>query len=181
MRANLPTNQRVDQVTYPMMAGLKSIMSNVRRGPSILGRLALPQGIRSACWLAAGFASIWIVLVPFAALDMGTYSINDRAVSGPYFLTHVYPFIVPFLGILGTMAYGYWTEQLWARPLPFVLACAVAAFIISQLVFYGANVAESVSVVAWCGVITFAAWWYCYRKRSVVAYYTRLGQARRPS
>jgi hypothetical protein len=77
----------------------------------------MPWLMRVGTVLSAVLVVIWLGVVPLAAFDVGHYFINGRTVTGPYFLAHAHPVLFPFLAVGAVLAYGYWTEQLWARPL----------------------------------------------------------------
>jgi hypothetical protein len=88
--------------------------TSIRKGPVSLGFEGMPLLMRVGIIGSTLFVGVWLLFVPFAALNLGTYTINDREVTGRYFLLHAYPFLLPFCGLMAAIAYGYWTERLWA-------------------------------------------------------------------
>jgi hypothetical protein len=67
-------------------------------------------------------------------------------------------------------------EQRWARSLPFALTLTVAAYLVIQ----GAVLSDPVPPrddAPWTVALILLAAWYCFFKRSVADYYTRLAAA----
>ncbi len=154
-----------------------TLVSSIRRGPTILGWSAMPLLMRAGIVLSTLFAGVWLLFVPFAALDLGTYSIDEQQVTGQYFLVHAYPILAPFIVLLLALAYGYWTERLWARPLPLIFWFAVDLVLLYQVVAGFVGTGEAVTYALWAVVYLGAAWWYCYQKAAVVRYYKALEEA----
>ena len=93
------------------------MLQAIARGPRILGWSRLPILMRAGMVLSALFAGIWIIFIPLAFLNIGTYRVSGRAVTGHYFLIHVYPLLLPMIALLVAIAYGFWMERRWARSL----------------------------------------------------------------
>ncbi len=154
-----------------------NFVTSIRRGPTVLGWAAIPLLMRAGIVLSTLVAGAWLLFVPFAALDLGTYSIDDQQVTGQYFLVHVYPILAPFIVLLLAIAYGYWTERRWARPLPLMFWFAVDLVLLYQVVAGFVTIGEAVTYAVWAVVYLVAAWWYCYQKEAVVRYYQALEDA----
>ena len=142
-------------------------LSAMRAGPRTLGWRAMPWFIRQATRFSALFVGVWLLLIPFAALNLGTYSINGVPVTGPHMLMHGYPEIAPVVAVMAAMAYGGWTERLWARWLPFVFAVAVSCYLGVQPDSLGEYIPWAIAYLVFAG-------WYSFFKRSVAEYYSQL-------
>lgn len=166
-------------MSLPELPGLQigRTLRRIRRGPERLGWRAMPWLMRAGIPASAFMAAIWLLFLPLAALDVGSYSIDDRVVSGPYFLTHAYPVLLPFIGLLLALAYGYWTERLWARKLPIVFWLLVDAILVWQILSGEVVGAEAIEFVVWALLYVAFAVWYCYFKASVATYYRALERA----
>jgi hypothetical protein len=147
---------------------------SIRKGPVSLGFEGMPLLMRVGIIGSTLFVGVWLLFVPFAALNLGTYTINDREVTGRYFLVHAYPFLLPFCGLMAAIAYGYWTERLWARPLAVWFWFAVDLLLLYLVVAGLVSSTDAVMYAFWAVAYVGAAWWYCYRKESVVRYYKAL-------
>ena len=154
-----------------------TVLESIRRGPTLLGWSAIPLLMRGGAILSVLFAGVWLLFVPFAAFNLGSYSINDQQVTGQYFLLHAYPILAPFVAILLAIAYGYWTERLWARPLPLIFWFAVDLVLLYEVVAGLVSTVEAGTYAMWAVLYLLAAWWYCYRKGTVVQYYQALTRA----
>ena len=155
-----------------------NIWTSIRKGPVSLGFERMPLLMRLGIMGSTLFAGVWLLFIPFAALNIGTYTINDRAVTGRYFLEHAYTILLPFFVLMVAIAYGYWTERLWARPLAVWFWFAVDLVLLYLVVAGSVTTTESVMYAFWAVVYVGAAWWYCYRKESVVRYYKALENAK---
>lgn len=154
-----------------------ALFGRVRRGPERLGWRAMPWLMRAGTVGSVLFAGVWVSFVPLAALNVGTYTINDRVVSGPYFLGHAGPILLPFIVLLLAIAYGYWTERLWARPLPILFWFAIDLVLLWEIVTGDATGDDAVAFVVWGVLYIAAALWYCFFKESVARYYRALERA----
>ena len=146
-----------------------------------LGWSAIPNLMRVGALLSSFMAAMFLLFVPLSAFDIGSYSINERVVTGPYFLTHVYPIIAPHLGLLVAIAYGIWTERTWVRPLAMVFWVAVDLILVYAVLVGLVPEAETVVYALWAVVYIAVVWWYFYRKATVIAYYRALASASRSS
>jgi len=146
---------------------MADLISAVRAGPRGLGWRAMPWFIRQATRFSALFVAVWVLFIPFAALNIGTYSIDGAPVSGRQFLVRGYLWLTPLLVVFCAMAYGGWTERLWARWVPFVFAVVVCAYLAVQEAFLW-------DYAPWAVLYLLLAGWYSFFKRSVAAYYARL-------
>jgi len=149
----------------------------LRRGPARVGWRAMPALMRAGTVLSALFVAIWLGFIPLAAFDVGDYSLNGRTVTGPYFLAHAYPVLLPFLALCAALAYGYWTERLWARPLPVIFWLAVDGVLFWEILAHEVVGGEATEFVVWAILYVVVALWYCFYKPSVAAYYRALERA----
>jgi hypothetical protein len=156
---------------------IRAVWSRLLDGPSRLGWSAMPWTMRIGAWTSAIIDSGGLLVIPFAALNIGTYSIDNQRVSGPHFLIHGYLEWVPFLALSIAIAYGYRTERMWARTLPIFFWLAVDGDLAWQ-VFVGDIASSDVIEIGFSAVLYVAiALWYCWFKRSVELYYRALGEA----
>lgn len=119
--------------------------------------------------------TVMAVTLPFSS----SYSIEGHPATRAEFLHASWPLFVvfpPLLLLFGTIAYALWRERPWSRRL--------------MLAFWGVNVVAGVGMAlstfaqetgAWAPVYLYlfllvVAWWYLYRKPSVVAYYRLLNE-----
>jgi hypothetical protein len=163
--------------TAVLSSTFQEFVHGVRRGPERLGWRAVPWFMRKAGVASALFVAIGLLVAGLAALNIGTFTIDDRTVSGPEFLTRVYPGGLPLLALLGALSYGYWTEKLWARPLPLILALLVDVVLLWQVRGNGLARGDAPGLMAWAVLYVVIALWYCYYKQSVIAYYRALERA----
>jgi len=161
----------------PSASQLAQFFGSIRRGPHRLGVRAMPWLMFAGIWLSAFFLFILILFIPLAALGQGTYTINNRYVSGPYFLTHAYPILFPFMLLVGALAYGYWTERLWARPLPIFFWLGIDVLLLWGILTGDDTRADNLGTAIWGVLFVVGAIWYCFYKRSVANYYLALERA----
>ena len=152
-----------------------ALIRDLRAGPPHLDPVRLPFMLRMGMRVSAFIGLLWIALLPLAALNIGQYEIDDRTVSGVYFLTHADAFMLPMVAVLLAVAYGIRTVRLWARPL------MVAFWLVGLVAFAALDLLsrEAMSggdIVALGELLFFAAVanWYLYAKPNVVSYYRAL-------
>ena len=150
----------------------------IRRGPATLGWSEMPWLMRKGAFFSALFVALLLLFIPLSIVNLGDYQVNGRHVTGPYFLTHVYPWLLPLMVLLAAIAYGYWTERLWARPLPLVFWLGVDLMLLYEVVAGDVTRGDAFSYAAWGAAYVVVAWWYCYRKETVARYYQALASAR---
>jgi hypothetical protein len=154
------------------------LLDRIRYGPALLGFRAMPWLMRFTTCASAALVAFWIAFAPFAALDVGRFTIDGERVSGPYFLAHAYPVMLPFLALLAALAYGYWTEARWARPLPIVFWAGVDVLLVRQIRVGDVAGLDAIGfMISAMAYVAFAVW-YCYFKRTVGSYYRALARAR---
>ena len=154
------------------------VLGRLRRGPALLGFRAMPWLMRATTCVSTALAAFWIAFVPFAALDVGRFTIDGERVSGPYFLAHAYPVMLPFLVLLAAIAVGYWTESTWARPLPIVFWTGVDVLLVRQIRVGDVAGLDAIGYIVSAMAYLAIAVWYCYFKRSVGSYYRALARVR---
>lgn len=138
----------------------------------------MPWLMRCTTCASAALVAFWIAFAPVAALDIGRFTIDGERVSGPYFLAHAYPLLVPFLALLTALAFGYWTEATWARPLPIVFWAGVDALLVQQIRVGDVTGLDAIGFMISAVAYLAIAVWYCYFKRSVSSYYRALARVR---
>jgi len=156
---------------------LQRFIHHLRRGPERLGWRAMPGLMRTGTVVSALFVVMWLCFIPLAALNVGDYSIDERVVTGRYFLAHIYPVLLPFLALCAVLAYGYWTERVWARPLPVIFWLAVDGVLFWQIVMGEVVGGDAIEIIIWAILYVVVALWYCFYKSSVAAYYRALERA----
>jgi hypothetical protein len=121
-------------------------------------------------------------LIPFllvcAALNVGTYEINERAVSGPQFLRSAGAMFVVIAVICAAVSYGLATEKPWSRPL---MVAYWPLTWLAMLVSFGrggaAGAAQWACSAALAVLAMAIAAGYLYGKQNVQAYYRSLAPA----
>jgi hypothetical protein len=156
---------------------IRAVWSRLLQGPSRLGWSAMPWAMRIGAQTSTIIGFVGLLIIPLAALNIGSYSIDDQRVSGPQFLLHGYSKAFPFLALILAIAYGYRTERTWARTLPIFFWLAVDCVLAWQL-FVG-EVAENDVIGLGCFAVLYVAvaLWYCWFKRSVELYYRALAES----
>jgi hypothetical protein len=61
---------------------IRAVWSRLLDGPSRLGWSAMPWTMRIGAWTSAIIGSGGLLVIPFAALNIGTYSVDNQRVSG---------------------------------------------------------------------------------------------------
>ena len=154
-----------------------SVWKAIRQGPVHLGWSAIPWLMRAGCFVSAFSAFMFLLFVPLSALNIGSYAINEREVTGRYFLAHVYPVLAPYAALLIGISYGIWTERMWVRPLAIVFWFAIDLLLLYQVAAGMVGTADAVSFAVFAVLYIALAWWYFFRKKSVVSYYRALSAA----
>ena|SRR5437867_2938024 len=158
-----------------------TLISNLRQGPARLGWSAIPALMRAGVLFSSFAAAMILLFVPLSALNVGSYSINERVVTGPYFLTHVYPILAPYLVIALAISYGIWTERPWVRPLSLLFWLALDLGLLYEIAVGWVRAADAFVYAVWGVVYVLIVWWYFYRKTTVVSYYRKLVSASLPT
>jgi hypothetical protein len=111
---------------------------------------------------------LFLLLAPF---DIGTYSINEEAVSGPEFLRRIgILWATSGVTMIG-IAYALWKELSWSRPVMMFWWLVTAVMLGVAAIQDGQAVLSSVLSV---GAGAAVAAWYLYGRHNVVAYYRSL-------
>ena len=132
-------------------------------------RAEMPSLMHVGLWLSGLAGALFLVMLPLAAVDTGSFSIGSEPVSGPEFLRHA-GLAVGLLGaLLLAVAYGFWQRRSWSRHvvMAFHLYSAGAALML-------ATGAEAVAVALQSALLFLVAGWYFYGKANVVAYFRHL-------
>jgi hypothetical protein len=124
----------------------------------------LVLGLYGSALTAAMFALVFI-LAPF---DLGNYSINDQAVSGPVFLRQAGLVFALVVGILGAIAVGLWRERAWVRPLMIAYWLLLP---LGTLSLDGWTPGSLIAAVGMAAVCAGVAALYLYGRPNVVAYF----------
>ncbi|MEA2488909.1 MAG: hypothetical protein QOH21_701 [Acidobacteriota bacterium] len=117
----------------------------------------------------AGMALLFLLLAPF---DIGTYSIEGEAVSGPEFLRRAGIFLGLICGLCFAIGYALLRERAWSRPLMIVYWVVVAIGMV--LLGWNSSNGEFSCNLLFTAIPLPIAAWYLYRKADVVRYYDAL-------
>jgi hypothetical protein len=149
---------------------LARIFRDLRRGaPQV--HIGMPWGLRSSMWLSAFFGGLWTFLLLLAPFNLGTFAIDDQLVSGPYFLSHAGPFLLPGVALLLAIAFGIRTGRTWVRVAMVAFWTVVAVHAATWMWLADSPDWVSLLLVA---VIGGSAVWYIYGNGNVRAYYGAL-------
>jgi hypothetical protein len=106
-----------------------------------------------------------------ALFDVGEFSLDGQAVSGPEFLRVAGPTFV-ILGLLFiAIAWALWRNKSWARPLMMFYWLAISVLLLALSWGTPEGVAQALGTVASLAPLAIVAWWYLYRKQNVVSYF----------
>lgn len=122
-------------------------------------------------WICSGVAPLMLLFVPMAAFDIGTYSIDNRPVSGPEFLRAGGPILVLLGGWLAAVAAGLWLDKPWSRWLMLAYWPLSSALMIALGWNEPQFVENTASACVFGAIAMSLAAWYLYRRDNVVAYY----------
>lgn len=89
-------------------------------------KVGRPVLLTIGMYVAPTFGGIALLVALSAAFDLGAYSINGEAVSGPEFLLRAGVFYVAFGASALAAAYAIWQERSWSR-------WAIVVFWLAQL------------------------------------------------
>lgn len=139
--------------------------------------LLLTLGIYGSAFFA-GVSALFLILAPF---NIGSYSIGDRAVTGPEFLRQVGATFGVAGALCAAISYGLWRERSWTRPLMLLFWVVLDITLITQAVKYPAPDLGPVGATFFSAVYVLVSAWYLYGRASVNAYYAALRAAERTS
>jgi len=112
-----------------------------------------------------GLFALFLVLAPF---NLGSYTIDGDAVTGPQFLRQVGLVVAFYTAVLFAIGVGLWRERAWTRPLMIVYWLALPLLVLTSADWtVGGLVLDFLWSVAMAGI----AWWYLYVRPNVVAYF----------
>lgn len=131
----------------------------------------LPLGLTTILGLGALWTPLTLLFTVLAPLNIGSYEINGRSVTGPEFIAAGGLLALWLVGaVLAVAAYGLWQRRAWARRFLFAL---VVALNLASLVFgWSEGGASWVAAVASLLVSIPATYWYLFKKQAVVRYWT---------
>jgi hypothetical protein len=140
--------------------------------------LRRPRLLTFCLWWALVTGSLSILFLALAPFDLGSYSINETAVSGPEFLRRI--------GILWTamslsclaIAYALWKDLEWSREAIMFFWLVTTVTLVVSAKQDGQSVIGSLFTGGFCA--TLAAW-YLYGRDRVSAYYRGLRASASPS
>jgi hypothetical protein len=126
--------------------------------------------------------AVWGVLavgiLPFAVLDMGSYTVNGESVSGPEFVRRV-GLGWGTVGVLClAIASAVYRNRPWSRHLMLAYWPVIGLFF-AALGFSSSGTTGIMTAAAFASVGLLGAYLYLYRKRNVTAYFAALAYARR--
>jgi hypothetical protein len=136
-----------------------------------------------AFFTAVGTIAYTVIL--FAALTGGGgFSVNGVPTDRAGFFAQAWPTLIafpPLLALFGSIVYGLWRERLWSRQAMMGFWAAIVLVSIAAQFMQPDDTATFVASLSMTGVMWAVAWWYCYRKRSVVAYFSAIKSRRAPT
>ena len=119
-------------------------------------------------WLSLFSGAIFVFVVMLAPFDLGKFTINDEAMSGPEFLRHGGWLMGLLGGVLVGIGVGLLRRRAWARELMMLYWVASIGFaVFASTGDIGSMVG---SVITMLGALAIAGW-YLYRKENVRAYF----------
>jgi hypothetical protein len=129
----------------------------------LLGFVATTSGVMIAVTLVA---------------SRGVYHINGDEVTRAEFLARAVPWLALAGFAAGSVAWAFWTQRPWARPLFVVLWTAAIASLDYRFWHDPAIDADEIFVTVFSLMMLLPVIWYFYLKRSVTTYYRVLSQDR---
>lgn len=127
------------------------------------------------------FGVIVVFILVLAPFNLGSYSINGEAVSGPEFFREA-GLLFGTLGILMlVIGLGLWLERAWTRMLMMGYWGVLAVAGVAQLVTGSSTVGDAIGFIVESLIALALAGWYLYGKDNVVAYYQRLEHVVEPA
>lgn len=109
-----------------------------------------------------------LLLAPF---DIGEFTHNGQAISGPQFLRVAGPTFVVVGLLFVAIGWGLWRTKWWARPLIMFYWLAITVIIIAVSWGTPEGLTQALGTLASVVPLAAIAWWYLYRKENVVAYF----------
>lgn len=126
--------------------------------------------------LAAAFVVLAAALFVRAMLGLGTtYRIGGRPVTPQEWLRLAGPLLVAAGALMGIIAYAFHTRRPWARHVVMAHWAVVGCYGLGLGLAGELSRGLTIRVVVQAVVFGAVAWWYFYRKPSVVAYFGTLG------
>ena len=113
----------------------------------------------------------FLTLLGLAPCDVGEFSYNGRAVSGPEFLRLAGPTFAVVGGLFAAIGWGLWRNKPWARPLIMLWWFALIVLVIAVSWGTPEGRIEALGTLATLVPLAVIAWWYLYRKENVVTYF----------
>ena len=129
-------------------------------------------------WSALGgmLCLVFMLLAPF---DIGTYSINGEAVSGPEFLRRIGVLWAANGVTMLLIGYAIWKELPWSRPVMMFWWLILTVILVVSSLQDGTSPLGSLFMGGLCAAV---AAWYLYGRDNVVGYYNSLvAQPPRPT
>jgi hypothetical protein len=117
--------------------------------------------------------SVFALLLVLAPFDLGSYSIGEKAVSGPEFLRRVgFLWGALTLTILA-IGYGLWAERWWSRWLMvgYWIILAAGGLVIDE--HAGGGSASAMTALVFC---LAPSAWYLFGKENLARYFRELGR-----
>lgn len=122
---------------------------------------------------------LFLVFIPLAALNIGSYSIGNRPVTGAAFLRVGGPAFGLVGGWFAAIALGMWRDKPWSRPL-MLAYWPVSTAVGIALVWNDPDLVMNFASACIFGAISMSiAGWYLYHKDSVVAYFDACARERK--
>ncbi len=147
--------------------------------PRVRTRLEMPLLLLCGMGFFAFFTAVGTIAYTFLLLAAlaggGGFSFNGVPTDRAGFFAEAWPTLVafpPLLILLGSIAYGLWRERPWSRLAMMGFWAAIVLVSVAAQLFQPDGTATFLAGLVMTSVMWAVAWWYCYRKRSVAAYYS---------
>ena len=156
--------------------------------PHVRTRLEMPLLLLCGMGFFAFFTVVgsiaYILTLLAALLGSGGFTVNGVPTNRAGFFAEAWPTLVAFppaLLAFGAIVYGLWRERPWSRAAMMGFWAAVVLISIGAQFYYPDDTATFIAGLAMTGLLWVVAWWYCYRKRSVAAYFSVIASRAAPA
>jgi len=123
----------------------------------------------------SGFVGgLTLLLLSLAPFNIGSFSINGEAVTGPEFLRSAGVAFGAAGALCVAISYGLWKERSWTRELMILFWVVIDAFLITDAMKYPSGDLGLVGTSFYAAIYLVVSGWYLYFRKSVVEYYAAL-------
>lgn len=121
--------------------------------------------------LVGGLTLFLMSLAPF---NIGSFSIDGQAVTGPEFLRSAGVVFVTAGALCVAISYGLWKERPWTRELMMLFWVVIDAFLIVEAIMNPNADPGLIGTCFYAAAYVVGAGWYLYFRKGVVEYYAAL-------